>query len=41
MSYLEIYNESMFDLLSTLPDAEKLSMPSAMNIVEVRSLKIG
>ncbi|XP_065834553.1 kinesin-like protein KIF9 [Oscarella lobularis] len=34
VSYLEIYNESMFDLLSTLPDAEKLSMPSAMNIVE-------
>eukprot|EP00118_Oscarella_pearsei_P007443 m.36588 g.36588 ORF g.36588 m.36588 type:complete len:779 (+) comp32263_c0_seq2:38-2374(+) len=34
VSYLEIYNESMFDLLSTLPDTDKASTPPMMNIVE-------
>ena len=30
ISYLEIYNEAMYDLLSTLPDSPSIKAPSSL-----------
>lgn len=30
VSYLEIYNEAMYDLLSTLPDSPSIKPPSSL-----------
>jgi len=37
VSYLEIYNETMFDLLSTLPDVAGSSLDGNLNIIEDES----
>ena len=39
ISYVEIYNEMMYDLLATLPDDHSLSTSTPLIIAEVNTYK--